>query len=1524
MDEKAKTDVGMVLVLVLRNKKGTFFQEMGKKEMGNRKRGLGRTEHARNGRRKRRCGESRGSVERLALSCSNCQRTEFSENARTLMLQQVAEREIVRNKKGKFSMVGRESWDNCMLCGECHAYFCSENFEGKSIAAIVWPAFVWKALNCISVPKRGLLWSLMPGIWRRWWLPMACQLEGLRYATVLWPLCLVEDVTEKLIEIKKVKDELKWRDIEETWDKHCSLPFVHCPWGCSDFYHQCNDLPFDALVAWFVEESIVMYSARSDTYWTRGIRKDFLLCQVRILNNPEWICQASIVMTVTLGPRLLCCRHHSSKITYEYVHACRNPFGCISFEESNQIGSIVPIPRIIRPMKRYQFCTSFQMNKIVGNYNGLDCMYLSDQGNFDKNVVPIVHGRNALTIRGRHDIRSHLRRLYRQRRFPKWMLEEMITDSFGLFGNEEFEKYKSGYCFGATMISVEDALQLDRATREKETREIFLNDRVRIHYVPKWPSALISVHPAGCNYGALPPCLPVFSLGKRDTRVVWLLVGMIAMNAKLWYLVDKQIKSIRNWEGWVLAFVTEKVFPYKGRKASRNNPFKKGKTMVQLLNKLQEYGMGEIIAVSFEDLFGAYQEVKVCMNRLVFDEIIDKKVEVCILINENMGEELPMLNQTTDELELRWVGSCIWTDDNRWEGTIYCRHGGVQHYKWWKMKRSTKRNVSADAFKVEHDHVENLIQDIWDVAVYVRKNTNNQTLRYSQEKYLRMLGGQTRAYCKTHRYALISTIRSTNTNKRCVCYEGAIIGRLGSVGSRHESRCNQKAVFECPDVRCGSYLCKRHFLQLKESFHIKFMVARNAADCGYVCFYVEEEEDDSSRNSMMNNDDSVHDNVENRTCEHGEGIVEEVNIDECEDIDSSGSEDFEVLDNNIGSRHENPFENELPLDEPILSDDESMNSLQSLEGEKKISSRENAITSAIEDDLDFTCIDEDKEDDEDFPATNAGKKQMNIFLSQKAAEGGVAKSCILMNTLGHCLIRRQRNINRGQGGRYFLQKQVAVAKDQSLPLVYLEGMLFPNIFWSEEKDFALTGSLPSALLNDNYTLNQLGFASLMDHFRCRLTDCSLLTSTDYKYQFIVWDALANIGARGNNSSVILHRGFAERQGNEGIKMRDEKEPVFDAASIDTRPIVNKLSAAMKEECCHYFFTFTPNEKTMIGLKTISAYLDSEDCLRRYWQSIPRPMVCHMAKHSYYDEMKIRSAFESSSCFLKLRCWMELSYIILRYIQDSPELPLGEIKKLFARLEQQANNELYKALLPHWHLLVTLCRGLDANGHALYEVLDRIRGSIADLIRSEEAVQLKEQGIIKNDNDLQDVIKMAKRFLTHHCTTGRCLIPVKNQDGTKEVMYKCKAPNNRKLSSCPCDHCFIPIDVKHSEASLEVMAKIGIIEEKRNDEGGLMFILTEEWKKSLTCERHVPPTFNNEGIISPTNGGMFARLRCAQNLQFTGTSDVGKYLTKYIGEIDKCNKIFFSAGRGSDVINVDFESLHNTKITSVKMQEQKMS
>ena len=111
-----------------------------------------------------------------------------------------------------------------------------------------------------------------------------------------------------------------------------------------------------------------------------------------------------------------------------------------------------------------------------------------------------------------------------------------------------------------------------------------------------------------------------------------------------------------------------------------------------------------------------------------------------------------------------------------------------------------------------------------------------------------------------------------------------------------------------------------------------------------------------------------------------------------------------------------------------------------------LADEENSISSSVQtgpitygiDDAGFGNDDQDNNSDNDeqafpatnaeaFPATNAGKEQVHMLLTQRVSEGGVVSSYILMNTLGRCLIQQQRNINTGQAGRYFLQKQVAVA-----------------------------------------------------------------------------------------------------------------------------------------------------------------------------------------------------------------------------------------------------------------------------------------------------------------------------------------------------------------------------------------------------------------------------------------------------------------------------------------------------------------
>ena len=166
----------------------------------------------------------------LVRTCSNCQRTELHEGDESLSLTRISEADIQQNKRGKFSMLAGQDWDDCYLCSECWKYFCGEKLIHGTAGGVVWPSFVWKSLISVTRDQRLTFWSCMPEGWRLWWLPKARRLDGLRYATVLWPKAMIEDATAKIKEINIVKEELKWKDIEKTWDELCCLPFVHCPW----------------------------------------------------------------------------------------------------------------------------------------------------------------------------------------------------------------------------------------------------------------------------------------------------------------------------------------------------------------------------------------------------------------------------------------------------------------------------------------------------------------------------------------------------------------------------------------------------------------------------------------------------------------------------------------------------------------------------------------------------------------------------------------------------------------------------------------------------------------------------------------------------------------------------------------------------------------------------------------------------------------------------------------------------------------------------------------------------------------------------------------------------------------------------------------------------------------------------------------------------------------------------------------------------------------------------------------------
>jgi hypothetical protein len=177
---------------------------------------------------------------------------------------------------------------------------------------------------------------------------------------------------------------------------------------------------------------------------------------------------------------------------------------------------------------------------------------------------------------------------------------------------------------------------------------------------------------------------------------------------------------------------------------------------------------------------------------------------------------------------------------------------------------------------------------------------------------------------------------------------------------------------------------------------------------------------------------------------------------------------------------------------------------------------------------------------------------------------------------------------------------------------------------------------------------------------------------------------------------------------------------------------------------------------------------------------------------------------------------------------------------------------------------------------------------------------------------------------HHCTT-RCQIPCSgsrgNDDGD-EKRTKCKAPNNAFLSSLPMCHTFKSIEVERDQLALQVYLSLGMIQEDRDPENNLKFVPTETWSRIMSTKKHIPPARGDEGIISPGNPSLLVVNPCVQNLQYTTGYLLSRYLAEYIAEVDKNNKVIFKASGIEEGIKVEGQLTGNTKISRVKLREEK--
>gem|GEM_PF-6457593 len=1415
-------------------------------------------------------------------------------------------------------------------------------------------------------------------MWRRWWITKCKTIDLYRSVSLNFPKVLIAEKTSEVREVAEALTDLTWTKLVKACDKHLAVPTVKCPWGCSQFVNLATEsVPLDVVYVHGLEWTTctVQIATLSKRACMHGTRPNFLWTESKILYNPDpsWRCMPTIVYKENLGPVFATCGKHSTKTKGLYIHPMRNPFGPIMSDTSDQYAPVVLHPRTVCSAKRREYSDSFHMVKMFGGYEGVDSMTLGNQGRYDKSdCISVRH--DALALSCRSDLMAHIVHLGEEGSIPRDMINSKCQDTAILFPSEnQLVTLQSVYQRDATYVPLEDALAIEKMQKQTSAARVTVmiqNDNPNaqeetreIHYIPSWPSYLLHVCPMidlhGASFQVIGHLTPNHGNARMDLRPLWMTLCIIVHNPSIWKHVAASVQSDKQWQGWVLTFATKKYLPYVRKSGSRNNPFRRCLTIDKLYQKLQHAtGLStDYKASCILDIFGNIPCISVLsvVSVQLYGLSVQTEDSVILYSNilDNTGNPVvpitPTLtcNASGDKWMLKYVvvldagrrDHHRHTANNlRYESYIYATHGlHGESSKWWRHQQTTSKRTE---FEKLSNLPNNGVFELWDICVY--EKINKEEVCSLKEQYLLLAGGQNIFCCNNHNLCLI-TSTPAKSSRTCSF-----------------DLCNDGAYLECPYRNCNIGLCKEHWE--KQS-------GLSSEGTLFPKIYIDDNMPDPTRRnevpvSLLNELSAL------RISDSNIDVVDSEEDSEDDDYapnggqnsSTSSDESFSKCDNimHLSSLHDsNELENDTVRLEDVMLVHNSVDSYLESDQEKRSLKGNEALQrmhvanlsdiyvqgfEEIDDDIygDMSRFNENGSDasssdsDHDHLDSDHLTTQFEASPTNYEFDSDFIGAHILFNKHASLLVRKQHGFVPSRQQRHFFQKIISTATTKSVPLLYPEAEIFPSIFWGDVYDGSKIGAIPCALLSDDATLISMGIAPLYEQLRTRVMNTDLLCSSDYRYQFFVLDALVNLGTRGQDTRVILSRGFGgTNEKQSGIRMIPESERVmFQSESLDCRPVVNKLAAALGEDMGSIFYTHTLSMKTHFVMRIIKAWVDSPQAIQNVALALGAKTI------SPQDEEDIHKFLVQSSCSIAVRSWSNVTNIWMHYICSSPEHPVGDVYRSFIRQEPQE----VKANLFHLHCILW-CREDDGTMEGTMKIVEKIRASMNTMVTDEEFQSYLNEGIVSSYNDLMRLLDDLSKMLQHK-HHKRCLVPRKDnramgkmvsaagdEDITKKLnTYYCKVPDNHLLSPNPSNHCFIWIDVHHTEAAVDALESLGLVQ--RVDSSFTNF--SSETKlfgsgffyvdKSLEAKRYIPPTSAEDGILSPVIARLVIINPNSDNAQYLDSYGVSKYLAKYVTDIDETARIYLkppSAAR-PNTYTVDVEEVGNTKITGVAIMEDKKS
>lgn len=1406
-------------------------------------------------------GETNNHVNRR--SCANCRRQELFPTEEVLHEYKRLGLEMRSSSRVSFrrkysSIRAAHCGEQVLLCTECTEYLIlgperrRQSSSGINDKKGVWAAYLWSLLDKSGFGSR--IWHFFPAVMRGWWSD-AVSFNGSVDCTI------VKDITvSRLKLLEAVKNGFIGELIKVTDEEELLCPTVLCPWGCTTYPHKVGKVPFDTVLQFCCPyKDIALISPKARFGEVLSARLDYVRpsiadyqCQILQILKPEWTVLPSIWFTND-GPVFATCELHDGGCRDMYFHPPRMPlYAPIPAARSDQLSHVVIKPRIIKGTKRKLRNTTYETVQVRACFSGSDTANVTDTGDFSF-ASHLTERNESLAIMGRLDIRSHLRHLQRNGQIPLSTVRGMEARAEQYFGHVDLGKWKEG----STFMTLNDAVSLQRQISSEDLMKVQQGAEV-VEYTRKWPNEPVWIHRAtasGARFNDIPQCRN----SSQDSRYAWVLLAMMSTLSHFFVSVDKEIHNPDfEWNGWFLLFTSRSCLQlrYGARKGRRDeHPYKKMPTVTELIGKVSPVTR----TLNFSSnhltwLLSTCSRVScLSLDHLERDSILTS-------LKHHAGSVLSTNQDLSEGQAIVCTRSCFGRSFGIANGlpeSFVCNHEisgqAVETVFFLRM-----------VILLPEDHT---TIGSWNGTVIARHDPREFGHWWYQQRRGKMTAVSSLQELngleqwRVAVYLIDAKIQVSELRNQYLEYIGGqskmfcrehdvpLITSAGQDKSQSHKRCYQtvdgrvcgkKVSLCCLVPGCKSWICS-------ECYNTRI------ASGSRVDLSPTQTTDSFDENVAGELDSIVEPELDRQDYDGTESVVEGDSDEEYCDV-AGDIQDVLVV------------EPDLPEDDLEVYN-------------------ENLHDPAI-------------------PTTIAGNRPLQVTANIRGESVHEIPGHVILNGCGTLLVRRHHKLNGNLLQQNFLQKLAATTDNVTIPLMYLEGALFPSIFWCSSQDNAsVIGAIPSCLLAQPSTVGKYGVASLRDHNRSRITCVDSLAGTDPRYLSFMFDAMANIALNSRHSRVVLNRGFVESEGPSGLAANDPESSTLISDFIDSRRTVRNLSATERDYPFTLFVTITCNQMQQFGVRLYTRQLkNQEQWAKGYYNSdkLSEEELCELDK-------QLNEAVSS----LILRNWLEVRKMIINYLLTSleGEEGIGYILKLFARDEYQDG----EGNLPHVHMLIALQNDIRTeDGLAFVENL--VRGASADIVREDEVDRFVDIGLLRDREEWTQVQEDARRYLSHNRCSARC------QRRLMDGSLVCRVPDNYISSPDPLRHVHMVYDPGHTVPAVQLLAELGLCEMPSVD-NPCSFVARVP---VLEASKHFPPTLRGEGKFSAANGTLFLICRGNTNIQVCRTFATSRYLCKYIGKIDENNTVWLAVDGGDErAVTLEKIFLHNTKIEGSARAEAKL-